>query len=123
MTTSALGLTSTAHVRALRTARCLSPPAARGADPDRHQTMLVRYNTQEEATAGAPAWNLASSYQCVQQLLATDPTQLSPGFSEAVAQGVAPTQLSMRIVEAPAELCGPVRTERCVWLGYCCAGV
>jgi len=88
-------------------------------DPDQWQSAFVRYNSQEEAAAGAPGWNLACSYQCVQQLIATEPGLLSQSFSTAVASGVAPTQVTMRIVEAPAELCGPFRTDRRLMPPFC----
>ncbi|KIY95557.1 hypothetical protein MNEG_12404, partial [Monoraphidium neglectum] len=50
--------------------------------------------------------------QCVQELIASDPSQLSTQFAAAVAGGGAPTHLSMRVVEAPAELCAPMRTDK-----------
>jgi hypothetical protein len=91
------------------------PPCA---DPARWQSAFVRYNSQEAAAAGAPGWNLACSYQCVQQVIASDPSLLSASFSTAVAGGVAPTQVTMRILEAPAELCGPLRTDRRLGPGF-----
>lgn len=48
----------------------------------------------------------------MQELLASHPDQLSPQFTAAVAAGVAPTHLSMHIVDAPAELCAPMRTDK-----------
>lgn len=83
----------------------------------------MRYNSQEEAApAGAGAtggWCLGASFQSVQPLLEAAPEQVAPGFASALAAGAAPTRLTMRIVQAPAALCGPVRTDRRVGPPFC----
>jgi hypothetical protein len=79
--------------------------------PEQWQTSFVRYSCDGTA-APADSWSLEASRRRTQPLLDQDPCPLAPGYAAAVGRGAAPMQLSMRIIEAPAELCVPIRTDK-----------
>ena len=89
------------------------------ADVDKLQSMYVRYKCQPEAQITSAGWDLATSQRYADQLAAEE-QQAYVREESLLYNGLAPTSISLRITEAPAEFAVPVKQDRCACRS--CAG-
>jgi hypothetical protein len=80
-------------------------------DAEKLQSMYVRYKCQPEAQITNTGWDLATSQRYVDQLAAEE-QQAYVREESLLYNGLAPTSISLRIVEAPAEFAVPVKQDR-----------
>jgi len=73
--------------------------------------MYVRYKCQPEAQITNAGWDLATSQRYADQLAAEE-QQNYVREESLLYNGLAPTSISLRIVEAPAEFAVPVKQDR-----------
>jgi hypothetical protein len=78
---------------------------------DRWQTTYVRYKCQPEAQVTSNGWDLTISQQYADQL-AMEEQQPYLNEESLLYNGLAPTRIYIRIVEAPAEFGVPVKQDR-----------
>jgi hypothetical protein len=81
--------------------------------------MYVRYKCQPEAQITSAGWDLATSQRYADQLAAEE-QQAYVREESLLYNGLAPTSISLRITEAPAEFAVPVKQDRCACRS--CAG-
>lgn len=74
--------------------------------------MYVRYKCQPEAQITNTGWDLATSQRYADQLAAEE-QQAYVREESLLYNGLAPTSIALRIVEAPAEFAVPVKQDRC----------
>lgn len=74
--------------------------------------MYVRYKCQPEAQITNAGWDLATSQRYADQLAAEE-QQAYVREESLLYNGLAPTSISLRIIEAPAEFAVPVKQDRC----------
>lgn len=74
--------------------------------------MYVRYKCQPEAQITNSGWDLATSQRYADQLAAEE-QQAYVREESLLYNGLAPTGISLRIIEAPAEFAVPVKQDRC----------
>lgn len=82
------------------------------ADVEKLQSMYVRYKCQPEAQITNLGWDLATSQRYADQLAAEE-QQAYVREESLLYNGLAPTGISLRIIEAPAEFAVPVKQDRC----------
>lgn len=82
------------------------------ADVEKLQSMYVRYKCQPEAQITSSGWDLATSQRYADQLAAEE-QQAYVREESLLYNGLAPTGISLRIIEAPAEFAVPVKQDRC----------
>jgi hypothetical protein len=80
---------------------------------EKWQTMYVRYKCQPEAQVTQTGWDLSMSQRYADQL-ALEEQQPYLSEESLLYNGLAPTNIALRIVEAPAEFAVPVKQDRCV---------
>jgi hypothetical protein len=73
--------------------------------------MYVRYKCQPEAQVTQSGWDLAISQRYADQL-ALEEQQPYLSEESLLYNGLAPTSIALRIVEAPAEFAVPVKQDR-----------
>jgi hypothetical protein len=83
------------------------------ADVEKWQTMYVRYKCQPEAQVTQTGWDLSMSQRYADQL-ALEEQQPYLSEESLLYNGLAPTNIALRIVEAPAEFAVPVKQDRWV---------
>ena len=81
------------------------------ADVEKLQSMYVRYKCQPEAQITSTGWDLATSQRYADQLAAEE-QQAYVREESLLYNGLAPTSISLRIIEAPAEFAVPVKQDR-----------
>jgi hypothetical protein len=74
--------------------------------------MYVRYKCQPEAQVTQTGWDLSMSQRYADQL-ALEEQQPYLSEESLLYNGLAPTNIALRIVEAPAEFAVPVKQDRC----------
>jgi hypothetical protein len=85
---------------------------------DKLQTQYVRYKCQPEAQVTSVGWDLATSQRCADQM---EPHQAHAFLRQEglLYNGLAPTAIRLRILEAPAEFAVPVKQDRCARARAC----
>eukprot|EP00882_Tetradesmus_deserticola_P033554 GHRQ01038344.1.p1 GENE.GHRQ01038344.1~~GHRQ01038344.1.p1 ORF type:complete len:243 (+),score=65.99 GHRQ01038344.1:241-969(+) len=78
---------------------------------EKWQTMYVRYKCQPEAQVTQSGWDLSMSQRYADQL-ALEEQQPYLSEESLLYNGLAPTNIALRIVEAPAEFAVPVKQDR-----------
>lgn len=73
--------------------------------------MYVRYKCQPEAQVTSAGWDLSTSQRYADQL-ALEEQQPYLSEESLLYNGLAPTNIALRIVEAPAEFAVPVKQDR-----------
>lgn len=73
--------------------------------------MYVRYKCQPEAQITNTGWELVTSQRYADQL-AEEEQQAYVREESLLYNGMAPTSISLRIIEAPAEFAVPVKQDR-----------
>lgn len=73
--------------------------------------MYVRYKCQPEAQVTSSGWDLSTSQRFADQL-ALEEQQPYLSEESLLYNGLAPTNIALRIVEAPAEFAVPVKQDR-----------
>lgn len=81
--------------------------------------MYVRYKCQPEAQVTQTGWDLAMSQRYADQL-ALEEQQPYLSEESLLYNGLAPTNIALRIVEAPAEFAVPVKQDRCAPQPHVC---
>jgi hypothetical protein len=81
------------------------------ADVEKLQSMYVRYKCQPEAQITNTGWELITSQRYADQLAAEE-QQAYVREESLLYNGTAPTSISLRIIEAPAEFAVPVKQDR-----------
>lgn len=73
--------------------------------------MYVRYKCQPEAQVSNAGWDLSTSQRYADQLLLEEQLPYINNNS-LLHNSLAPTSISLRIIEAPAEFAVPVKQDR-----------